>query len=119
MIAKIKANRKSIIRLKNLLYIPLYLGFFILFFYLRSWAAILRHRFMTEKSLGAALIHLRRCKRPIWGHGGMFSYLCSFYLSCLFALSLGVGWMLAGLLGFYLCLLFVGFMGLVWMMVYL
>ena len=49
----------------------------------------------------------------------VLSYLCSFYLSCLFALSLG-DWMdVSGLVGFYPCLLFVGFMGLVWMRVYL
>ena len=53
------------------------------------------------------------------GPGGMFSYLWGFYLSCLFALSLG-DWMdVRGLIGFYPCLLFVGFMGLVWMRVYL
>ena len=50
-------------------------------------------------------------KEAYLGPGGMFSYLCSFYLSCLFALSLG-DWMdVSGLVGFLSLFVVCGFYG--------
>ena len=45
------------------------------------------------------------------GPGGMFSYLCSFYLSCLFALSLEDWRDVRGLVGFLSLFVVCGFYG--------
>ena len=75
------------------------------------WAAILRHRFMTEKSLRAALIHLGD-ERGLFGGLEGFSLVCVVFILVVYLLFLCGDWMdVSGLVGVLSLFVVCGFYG--------